>query len=360
MMIEDFFKNEKNAIDEELVEYFKKLDENATDPLFNDFLRQMREFVIPKNSRAKRLHPILTIAAFSGIVNPLYLEEELPKVRKVAIALELLHTGHLIHDDLIDDDESRRGKPSFHIQLRNEINEVYKTMDIAGKKELETLYGRDLSILGGAHGYLLGLDIIKGSKFPDNLKLMAISEYSEALEFLMKGQIIEEYMSYHNLIMSMEQYLSIAEMQRARLFEKAAKIGAILAKGNLHYQIKPLSEAMLRIGQAHAIRDDILDVKEDILGKKKKFIYILAVQNTNEEQSKLLNEIYHKPKITKQDLKKVEEIFTETNALIIAEHFSKNLIEQARSYLKDIYPDLNKEQKEFFNAFSDFIYMRDF
>jgi len=233
-------------------------------------------------------------------------------------------------------------------------------MELPGKKELENLYGRDLSILGGSLGYLLGLNIIKESKFPDNLTLMAVKEYAEALESLMRGQIIEEYMNYHNITMSLEQYLNIAEMQRASLFDKSSKIGAILAKGNLHYQIKPLSEAMVRIGQAYAIRDDILDLKEDILGKKKKFVYILAVQNTDEEQSRILNEIYHKPELTKSDVKEVERIFADTNALIIAEHFSKNLVEQARGYLKDIYPDLNKEQKEFFFEFSDFIYMRSF
>jgi geranylgeranyl pyrophosphate synthase len=158
----------------------------------------------------------------------------------------------------------------------------------------------------------------------------------------------------------MEQYLTIAELQRARLFEKSVKIGAILARGNMHYQVKPLSEAMIKMGQAFAIRDDILDLKDDIQKQRKKFIYILAVQNTDEAQSLTLNEIYRKPDVTKADVKAVEQIFSDTNALIIAEHFSKNLVAQARENLKDIYPDLNKEQKEFFNQFSDFIYLREF
>ena len=160
--------------------------------------------------------------------------------------------------------------------------------------------------------------------------------------------------------MTLEQYLNIAEMQRAKVMEKATKIGAILARGNMHYQIKPLSDAMLRIGQAHAIRDDILDIEEDIKDRKKKFLYILAVQNTDEEQSRQLNEIYRKPELTRSDINEVIRIFAETNATIIAEHFSKNLVQEAKEYLRDIYPDLNREQKEFFNEFSDFIYLREF
>ncbi|TFG21332.1 MAG: hypothetical protein EU529_13740 [Promethearchaeota archaeon] len=361
-MIEKFFEIESKAINEELETFFDNLSKNVKEALFNDFNNQLKEFIIPQKSKAKRIHPILLIAAFSGIINPLYLEEQIDEIRKVSIAVELLHSGHLIHDDLIDDDETRREKPTFHIQLKNEMNKISKAMNLS-EKEIEEkgkLYGRDLSILGGSFGYLLGLEVLRSAKFPDQLKLLAISEYSEAIDYLLRGQIIEEYMDYHNLTMTLEQYLNIAELQRARLFEKSAKIGAILAKGNMHYQIQPLSDAMLRIGQAYAIRDDMLDVIEDIKGKKKKFIYIIAVQNTNEEQSRILNEIYRKPTLTKNDVREVEAVFTDTNALVIAEHFSKNLIEQAKNYLKDIYPDLNKEQKVFFNEFADFGFMRDY
>lgn len=359
-MIDEFFKNEGTAVNLELEKYFDELNKAEKEILFGDFNNELKEFITPKKSKAKRLHPILVIAAFSGIINPLYLEEQIEEIRKVSISVELLHSGHLIHDDLIDNDDTRRGKPTFHIQLSNEISKVYKTSNIPDKDELIKLYGRDMSVLGGTFGYLLGLNVLRNSKFPEQLKLLAINEYAEAIDSLIRGEIIEEYMDYHNLTMSLEQYLNIAELMRANLFEKSAKIGAIFARGNMHYQIKPLSEAMLRIGQAFAIRDDILDVNKDIQGKKKKFIYIVAVQNTNEDQSRILNEIYRKPKLTKNDVNDVQTVFTETNALVIAEHFSKNLVGQAKVLLKDIYPDLNKEQKAFFNEFADFIYMRDF
>ena len=64
--------------------------------------------------------------------------------------------------------------------------------------------------------------------------------------------------------------------------------------------------------------------------------------------------------ITKSDINDVMKIFKETNAIIIAEHFSKSLVQEAKENLREIYPDLNKEQKEFFNEFSDFIYLREF
>ncbi len=358
MMIEKFLKAEKEAIDKKLIDYFAYLNENESEILLKDFFTQLQEFIL--NKKAKRLHPTLLIASFIGIVNPINLESQIDQIRNVSLAVELLHSSHLIHDDLLDGDVERRNKPTFHVQLQNELNEVYDNLAIPNKNELIKMYGRDMSILGGAQGYLLGLNVIKSSKFTEKLKLLAINEYTEAMDNLMKGQILEEYMNYHNITMSLEQYLSIAEMQRASLLEKSAKIGAILAKGNNHYQINPLSKAMNFMGQAFAIRDDMIDLISDIKAKKKKIIYIFAVQNTDEEQSKTLNEIYHLENLTKADVKTVETIFIETNAVIIAEHFSKNLINQAKEALKDIYPDLNRDQKTFFNEFSDYIYMRRF
>lgn len=356
-MIEEFLRDEKSAIDLHLEEYFSNLHNEEKEILLKDYTSQLKEFVL--NKKAKRLHPILLIAAFIGIVNPIYLEDQIEHIRKVSLAIELLHSAYLIHDDLIDSDEIRRNEPTFHIQLKNEMNRIYKDSDIL-KSDAYNMYGRDLSILGGTQGYILGLNLIKDSKFPDNLKLMAINEYTSAMDYMVKGQILEMYMHYHNITMTLEQYLNIAEMQKARLLEKSTKIGAILAKGNLHYQIKPLGEALLLMGQAYAIRDDILDTREDIKSKKKKSLYILAVQNTDEEQSRILNEIYHQDELSSSDVQDVEKIFAETNAIIVADHFAKNLIVQAKRHLKDIYPDLNKNQKVFFNEFTDYIYMREF
>ncbi|MHA2005689.1 MAG: polyprenyl synthetase family protein [Promethearchaeota archaeon] len=358
-MIEDYFKTEKDYIDEELRKYFSQLYKTEKDILLKDFIAQLEEFIL--NKKAKRIHPVLLSAAFAGIVNPMYLEDQIGQIREVSIAVELLHSGHLIHDDLLDDDEIRRGKPTFHMQLKNELNQIYKDINLPNKNETVNLYGRDMSILGGTQGYLLGLDILKSVRFSEQSKLLAINEYTKAMDFLMKGQLVEEYMKYNNITMTLEQYLNIAEWQRARLFEKSAKIGAILAKGNIHYQINPLSDALRSIGQAHAIRDDILDLEDDIKSKNRsKIIYILAVQNTDEDQSKLLNEIYRKDILTKNDVNNVKDMFIKTNALLIAEHLAKNLVEQAKNSLKDIYPDLNKVQKNFFNEFSDFVFDRKF
>lgn len=353
-MITKILHSEKEAINNELKTFYEYLTRKETDVLFRDFITQFRGFIL--NPRAERIHSTLLIQAFKGIINPMYLQDEIHNIRNVSICVEFLHNAHIIHDDLIDDDMERRGDFTLHYQLKNELEKVLNLEKTEEKEQQAKVYGRNIGMLGGTYGYLLGIDIIKKSNFPQKLKLMAIKEYTETVGYVLKGQIIEEYLNSHNITMTIEQYLNTAEMIRARVFEKSVIIGAILAKGNVHYQIKPLSEAMLKIGQAHSITDDIADLTEDIMAKEKnKFPYLLALNNIDEAQSKVLKQIYNKNTLTENDVIHVKDIFKETNAIQIAKQFSKNLANQAKQYLENIYPDLNKEQKDFFNQFADYI-----
>ena len=87
----------------------------------------------------KRLRPILllwTCGLFNG--DP---ETALP----AAAAVEIYHNWTLVHDDIIDCDDIRRGNPSTHIQLKNDLRNTYQLQN----DELCQKYGRDLAILAG-------------------------------------------------------------------------------------------------------------------------------------------------------------------------------------------------------------------
>ena len=162
-MIEEFLKSEKEAINDELEDYFSYINSSEKEILLKDFFAHLQEFTL--NKKAKRLHPILLIAAFAGIINPINVGNQLNQIRNVSLAVELLHSGYLILDDLFDADLERRNKPTFHIQLKNELNQVYDNIELSNKEEIIKMYGRDMSILGGTQGYLLGLDVLKTSRF---------------------------------------------------------------------------------------------------------------------------------------------------------------------------------------------------
>jgi len=354
--LEQYFKEEKNKVDLELEKYLIEISksESIQNTLLYDFIKRVKDYLLPPNNKPKRLHPIILIASFLGIANPHYIEEMADDIISVALSVELLHNAKLIHDDLIDKDITRRGFPSFHIRWANQLLETYTDKDFPNKEESAREFGATMAILGGNITYFLGSQIIFKSKFENELKFKALAEYNEAFNSINKGLIIEEYMFWNKITMTLEQYLNIAELKTASLFEKSTKIGAILAKGNLNYQINPLSDFMLKLGQVHSIRDDILDLEKDLIHGEKKFPYIIAIQNTTEDQQKIINELYGKPDLNKNEIEEVVKIINETNALKIAQQFGLNLISQAKESLKKIYPGLNKKSDQFFKELLNF------
>ena len=355
--LEQFFSKEKKKIDEELKKYFKlKLkQESVQNSLLLDFLKKVKDFILPSNLKGKRLHPIILISAFTGIANPQYSQEKIEDIRAISLAVEFIHNAKIIHDDLIDNDPIRRGNPSYHMIWNQQLKEIYSKEDFPDKNKVAKEFGEVMALLGGSLTFFFGNSIITNSNFPDELKFKALAEYCDAFNSINEGLIIEEYMYYNKIVMTLEQYLNIAELKTASLFEKSAKIGSILAKGNVLYQIKPLSDFMLKLGQAYSIRDDILDLEKDITLGDKKFPYIIAIQNTSEDQQKILNKLYGKPHLNKDEIKEIVNVINETQAIQIAQQFSMNLISQAKESLKKIYPGLNKKSEQFFIELVEYI-----
>ncbi|MHA1463087.1 MAG: polyprenyl synthetase family protein [Candidatus Heimdallarchaeota archaeon] len=77
-----------------------------------------REFVDYLNNGGKRIRPFLVKTAFDAVGG----NHADGNIIRASLAIELLHNGSLLHDDVIDKDETRRGKPSFHVIFR----ELYK------------------------------------------------------------------------------------------------------------------------------------------------------------------------------------------------------------------------------------------
>ena len=147
----------------------------------------------------------------------------------VGSAIELLHTESVIHDDIIDKERVRRGKPSFHIK-----------------------YGYNSSILTA--DFVLGIILNIGSKM-NNPRVT--SELSNAATKMSEGEMMEIRLAKHNNITEAE-YIKVIEHKTASLFEASTKIGAILGEGN-EDQIHALGTFGNLLGIAYQIHDDLLD-----------------------------------------------------------------------------------------------------
>jgi geranylgeranyl pyrophosphate synthase len=181
----------------------------------------------------KRLRPLVALMAFKMMGGT-----RTEAIVDMAAALELIHTATLLHDDIIDDGEQRRGKPS-----------AYKC------------YGLTDTLVAGDFLF------IKAFEFAGKFDERVVQWTSDACTSLTEGEILQS--SYvRNPKVTLKEYIEIVERKTACLFHAGAKIGAYLA-GAPDERVRILGDFGLNLGICFQIMDDILDVvgTEEILGK---------------------------------------------------------------------------------------------
>lgn len=209
----------KQPIAEEFAHFQRMYAEFAiTDnPLLADVIRHVVQ------RKGKQMRPMMTL-----LFAKLYGEID-DSAYNAAIALELLHTASLIHDDVVDDSLQRRGQPS--------INAVF---------------GNKVSVLAG--DYLLAT-CLHYMLLADNTD-MAVA-VAPLAQILSDGELFQLYQSHENVV-SEDIYYSIIKKKTAALFSVCAKVGAMSSKASPE-QVKNAQLFGEYAGICFQIRDDIFD-----------------------------------------------------------------------------------------------------
>jgi geranylgeranyl diphosphate synthase type I len=266
--------SKENQIQEMLIETAKPVN------IFIDNILQGRKpSQLYKASRyiieagGKRLRPFLTIKSCEAAGG------NAKDVIPFAAALEILHNFTLIHDDVMDHDELRRGLPTVH-----------------------TKFGEPMAILVGdllfAKVYQSVLDYAPHHMKPDEIVNM-LQKMTDAIIVLCEGQALD--VSFPKATdVSEDDYFFMIGAKTSALFKACAEIGAIVA-GASKKTIESLGNFAWDAGIAFQIIDDILGITtdENILGKpvgsdiregKKTIIMIHALKNANRKQLSILLE----------------------------------------------------------------------
>lgn len=189
----------------------------------------------------KRIRPIIMLEfckLFGG---------DIQNVINFAVALEMIHTYSLIHDDLpcMDNDDMRRGKPSCHIK-----------------------FGEDIALLAGDTLLTESFKIAANSKAHDSLKIKAISILAEraGLHGMIGGQVMD--LSFEKNKPDLDLLRTMYIKKTGCLISAAAEIGAIIG-GATDEEVAIAKNYAVNLGLAFQIIDDILDVTGDeaVLGK---------------------------------------------------------------------------------------------
>ena len=255
----------------------------------------------------KRLRPIICMLC-AEVVGGDY-----RKTKEAFLALELIHNGTLVHDDIIDEDLFRRGSPSAHIK-----------------------FGGKRAVLAG--DVLLSLGLKYATK-TGNLSI--VSWLSDTALRMVQGVVLQTY--YRRKIVSEETSLNIAYLKSGSLFEAAAALGGLVG-GESGETVGRLANFGRNFGMAYQIRDDICGVfsedKTDELSRSDilngdltlPFIYALESKSISDSDGTSLMDMFLGRREQIDD-NEIQRIYEETGALARSVDKMKWYDEQGRESL---------------------------
>jgi len=179
----------------------------------------------------KRLRPLLVVLAAESGGGPPDTPDGEERLIRAAVAIELVHSATLVHDDLIDGAQLRRGHPT-----------------------VAAVAGRQVAVATG--DLLFSRAFAELARNQDAAQLLALSRASSALA---QGELLQREDAYASHV-AVERYLRRCELKTAALFEAACRLGALTAADGSPALADALGAFARRIGLAFQMLDDVLDV----------------------------------------------------------------------------------------------------
>ena len=293
-----------------------------------------------KSSSGKYLRSTLSLLACESISN------EFITALPVAAAIELIHNFSLVHDDIQDNDEIRRHRPT-----------VWK---LWGKPQAINV-GSAMQALSILAVLRLSRSGISPGKMIDVLKIL-----DESCLRMIEGQYLDIDFEDRDDI-TVKDYLKMVERKTAALIQCSLEIGAVL---KLDYDmIKPFKTFGKYMGIAFQTRDDILGIwgndkktgkpNGNDLKKKKKSLPVVYVLSSNDENLKgeFLN-IFTKNYISDDDIYKILEIFEKIQARQFCEQTTEKYYKLALKEIKNL--PVMEDKVRHFREIADFLIKREF
>lgn len=331
------------AIDADLQHRLDTMSKEGRDyhPFLADVYDAVREFVL---RGGRRLSACSTLIVYRGLVgeNEYRDYEYDPRIMGICSAIEFYRHSILIHDDIVDAEERRRGGDTLHRIFARGLSESF---------------GAGSAMFAGNILYALSIDSVLQSGFQpqktvDVAKLLA-SEFRAVNE----SQILDMLFEYKNP--GVLEWEVMADRRAASLFKASILSGAILASATKEDQ-KLLASASRHIGFAFDIQDDIIDTfatEEQYgrtpcgdIGKRKKPLHvILALQ----KEPRLVEIMQRGRQIDRSEIELVQNLIRGCGALDEAKAISKEHADRAKEMI--IQTKMRQEAKDFFISFIRFV-----
>ena len=291
-------------IEAEFATFRKMQDDLAVNP--NPLLREIILHV--NKQRGKQMRPMMVLLfgkMFGEVVDSTY---------SAALALELLHTASLVHDDVVDDSMQRRGQASVN-----------------------AIYNNKLAVLVG--DYLLSTALVFTGRCGDPRITNIVGALGQTLA---DGEIFQMFHSHEKLV-SEEVYFEIIRKKTASLFSSCAEIGALSANA-VADDVTRARQIGEYIGICFQIRDDIFDYYTNDVGKptgndmregKLTLPIIYAVRTQGDERIKSMIDRLKSGELSDTEINELIE-FAKDNGGI---EYAEQTMQQYRQKAIDLLPE---------------------
>jgi len=279
------------------------------------------------NSGGKRLRPLLVLLSSKAVGG------KFEKVYNAAAAVEMLHNFTLVHDDIMDNAEKRRGRLTLHKMFN------HSTAILTGD-----------SLLSIAYEYLL--------KDCNGKSKEVVSSFTHGLIEVCEGQSLDtDFESRKNV--SLSEYIIMIKKKTAAMAEMCCRIGALLG-GGTNSQVNALGNYGLNLGIAFQIQDDLLDISADekkfgktiggdLVEGKKTFLFLEALEKSRGEDRKKLMKVIERKGIRRNQVISYKMIYEKLGVLDDARREINSYTQKA---LRSINL-LNEENKKIFKWLAD-------
>jgi geranylgeranyl diphosphate synthase type I len=284
----------------------------------------------------KRLRPCISMLSCEAVSG------DAKQVMPFAVALELIHSFTLVHDDIMDKSHLRRNLPTVHMKFGE------GTAIIAG----DLLFAKSFEAM---HNISSDLSIFKELDYG----------LVRCVEEICEGQQLDmDFEKRKNV--TENEYLEMIQKKTAILFMFSAEGGAIIGGGTKE-EISALMEYGRSLGLGFQIWDDYLDISSDerILGKdigndirngKKTLIAVHSLNNAVGNDKKLLEKIFGNRNASEQDVKRVFNLFRESKSVEYAKNTALKYNAKAKKAL-DVLDD--SDTKEILIELADYSIKRE-
>lgn len=318
MSVQDDFLQLSELVEERLKASFKDLVRGAFQyhPFVGELYRQLENFVLRRGKRIASGCCLLVYKGYSGKIDEMAL--------RVSEAVELFRHCILVHDDLVDDDEYRRGGPTLH-----------KLFGLSHSQRL----GFGVAVFAGGILFSLAVSKLMSSGLQGNLVERLVEVLAGGYRDVNESQVLDLLFEFKEP--NAEEWRRMAAKRAASLFKVALLCGGVAAAAD-EVELNLLRQAAEHMGPLFDIQDDIIDLyaNQEVYGRppgrditlnKKPLHIVYALQKADAGRNSLKN-LLGKP-LTAGDLELARELVSSYGALEMAKSDARNYGAKAKEIL---------------------------